>query len=153
MWLKSVFFYAVVHKAIMAVVCFETKFLHSFEVNNCLVLTLSGNYRKKWKNLSAVSFVLIFVFKARCKFQQIKQFCSAIVTVKVGRFEEAGKKIFQMILNKKDSKTIHIEMLKWQLLHQKTADQYTCHMTGSLISISVFLLAWHKKYQQSKYGP
>ena len=48
---------------------------------------------------------------------------------------------------------IHIEMLKWQLLHKKTADQYTCHMMGSLISISVFLLAWHKKYQQSMYGP
>ena len=48
---------------------------------------------------------------------------------------------------------IHIVMLKWQLLRQKTADQYTCQMTGSLISISVFLLAWHKKYQQSKYGP
>ena len=36
---------------------------------------------------------------------------------------------------------------------KKTADQYTCHITGSLISISVFLLARHRKYQQSKYGP
>ena len=24
---------------------------------------------------------------------------------------------------------IHIEMLKWQLLHQKTADHYTCHIS------------------------
>ena len=48
---------------------------------------------------------------------------------------------------------IHLEMLKWQLLHLKTADQYTCHTTGSLISVGVLLLARHKKYQQSKYGP
>ena len=34
---------------------------------------------------------------------------------------------------------IHIEMFKWQLLHQKTADHYTCHITGSLISTIVFL--------------
>ena len=36
---------------------------------------------------------------------------------------------------------------------KKTADHYICHITGSLISISVFLLARHKKYQQSEYGP
>ena len=48
---------------------------------------------------------------------------------------------------------IHIEMLVTAVAPKKTADQYTCHITGSLISISVFLLARHKKYQQSKYGP
>ena len=35
----------------------------------------------------------------------------------------------------------------------KTADQYTYNTTGSLISMGVLLLARHKKYQQSKYGP
>ena len=47
---------------------------------------------------------------------------------------------------------IYIEMLVTAVA-PKTADQYTCHITGSLISISVFLLARHKKYQQSEYGP
>ena len=47
---------------------------------------------------------------------------------------------------------IHIEMLVTAVA-PNTADQYTCHITGSLISINVFLLVRHKKYQQSKYGP
>ena len=36
---------------------------------------------------------------------------------------------------------IHIEMLEWQLLHQKSSDQYSWHIAGSLILISVFLFA------------
>ena len=48
---------------------------------------------------------------------------------------------------------IHIDMLVTAVAKKKTADQYTCHIMGPLMSISVFLLARHKKYQQSKYGP
>ena len=36
---------------------------------------------------------------------------------------------------------IHIEMLEWQLLHQKSSDQYSWHIAGSLILISVFLFS------------
>lgn len=57
----------------------------------CKVLAIvwfEEKIRKKWKNQSVESFVLLFALNHVPKFQQIKLFCAVMMTDKVQRFQK-----------------------------------------------------------------